>query len=125
MNMFSNLTHFNDAAFLKERAAEAYEKAVAVIGHAREAHRPIYAAIKQNMKFERGEWCHKVEHTITDGKISVSNTNPIANFARACIEAGYDEERDLVIKRRKTICFTPAPLKYWAAQNPKRIMNSG
>lgn len=125
MTDFSNLTHLKDAVLLKEKAAEAYEKAVIACGQAREAHRPIHADIKQNMKFERGEWCHMVEHTITDGKISVSGTNPIADFARACLEAGYDKKRDLVIKRRKTILFTPATLEYWAAQNPKRKTNNG
>lgn len=64
-------------------------------------------------------------HTITDGKVSITGTNPISKFAQACIGMGYDQKRDLIIKRNGTVLFETATLEFWATKNDKKETADG
>ena len=59
-------------------------------------------------------------HTITDGRTSVTTSNPISKFAAACIGMSYDPERMLVVRRKGTVLFEPASLQVWAAKHDKK-----
>lgn len=59
-------------------------------------------------------------HTITDGPVSITGSNPISKFAQACLGMGYNPQRNLIIKRSGTILFEPATLQVWAAKHDKK-----
>ena len=74
---------------------------------------PVNARISETAK-------RQGSHTITDGRVSITGSNPISKFAQACIGMGYDSQRDLVVKRNGTVLFEPASLQVWAQKHDKK-----
>lgn len=74
---------------------------------------PVNARISETAK-------RQGSHIITDGRVSITGSNPISKFAAACIGLGYDPQRDLVVKRNGTELFMPHSLQLWAGKHDKK-----